>query len=91
MQFYKKGQLNQMDFSSNMGEERRTQIQLVYYCYETNPLLEPILLGSAKIAGIVHHLLAELLSPTLDHALEFIQGEMCTHALPAVHAIASQC
>ena len=75
-----------------MSEEHCWQTQLVYHRDETNPLLEPILFGSAKIAGIVHHLLAELLSPTLHHALEFIQGETCIFwMLLDVHTPCLQC
>ena len=56
-------QFRPLVIGSTVREEDSGHSQHVHHCNETTSLLEPVLLSSAKAAGIMHHPLAELFSP----------------------------
>ena len=66
-------QFRPLVIGSTVREEDSGHSQHVHHCDETTSLLEPVLLSSAKGAGIMHHPLAELFSSTVDHASQFVK------------------
>ena len=66
-------QFRPLVIGSTVREEDSGHSQHVHHCDETTSLLEPVLLSSAKAAGIMHHPLAELFSSTVDHASQFVK------------------